>query len=95
MDLYIYYTIQPGDAALALQRVTQVQQQVAAAYDIVPQRKRRVDRNDGMQTWMEIYLAVPSGFDQVIAQAAAENGLTALAQGERHVEYFTELTPCA
>ncbi|MEC5217091.1 hypothetical protein RCH09_002048 [Actimicrobium sp. GrIS 1.19] len=95
MDLYIYYTIQAGDAALALQRVTQLQQQLAAAYDIVPQRKRRVDQSDGVQTWMEIYPAVPPGFDRVIAQAAAEHGLTALAQGERHVEYFSELTPCA
>lgn len=95
MDIYVYYTIRTDDAALARQRVDTLQQRLNAGYDIRAGLRRRPEEKDGLQTWMEIYPAVPAGFEDVIERAAAEEGVTALAQGRRHVEQFVEVAPCA
>ena len=94
MEIYIYYAIREQDAALARQRVEALQQRIASDYGIVSRLKRRPESINATQTWMETYSAVPAGFDQVIEQVAAQNGLSALVQGERHIEYFVDLPPC-
>lgn len=95
MDIYLYYTIREADASLTRTRVTALQQRLSRAYDIQPAVRRRSETRDGLQTWMEIYPDVPTGFDSVIEQAAGEEGLTKLATNGRHVEVFMELPPCA
>ncbi|MFT5588955.1 MAG: hypothetical protein ACI9ZF_001127 [Bradyrhizobium sp.] len=95
MDIYVYYSIRTDDAALARQRVDTLQQRLNAGYDIRSRLRRQPEEKNGLQTWMEIYLAVPAGFEDVIERAAAEEGVTAMAQGSRHVEQFVEVTTCA
>jgi hypothetical protein len=91
MDIYIYYAIRDADCALAQRRVHALQQQLIDAYQIRAHCKRRPETHDGLQTWMEIYLDVPSSFDSVIEPAAAAAGLTDMAQNGRHIEHFMEL----
>ena len=95
MDIYLYYTIREADAANARARVDALQRRLAADYNITTGLRRRPETHDGLQTWMEIYPEVPQGFDSVIEQIAAEEGVTALTTNGRHVEYFMELPPCA
>ena len=95
MDIYLYYTIRETDAAVAQARVVALQQRLGNAYEITTALRRRPETRDGLQTWMEIYRDVPASFDRVIAQAAAEEGVTELAGNGRHVEYFMKLPPCA
>lgn len=95
MDIYLYYTVREVDAALTRTRVAALQHRLGNAYDIKPTVRRRPEQRDGLQTWMEIYPDVPTGFDSVIEQAADEEGLTELATNGRHVEVFIELPPCA
>ena len=95
MDIYLYYTIRESDAAIAQARVRTVFQYLVDAYRISAAVKRRQQSNNGLQTWMEIYVGVPSAFDRVIEQAAAEHGLAELAQAGRHIEYFEDLPACA
>ena len=94
VDIYVYYTIAVTDASRARQAVTSLQRQLGQSYDVAARVKRRVERLDGLQTWMEIYSQAPHGFEVVVEQLAAEAGLTALAQGKRHVEIFEDLGPC-
>jgi hypothetical protein len=62
---------------------------------VAGQLKRRPEAKDGMQTWMEIYLATDPAFAAALSFAAHEAGLAALTHGERRTEIFTDLTPCA
>lgn len=95
MDLYIYYTVNPADATDVARRIGALQRHLASAYDIKSHLKQRLDEPAALETWMEIYNDVPTGFDRVIAQASKEHGIDGLIQGIRHVEYFADLAPCA
>ena len=44
---------------------------------------------------MEIYLAIPEGFDATLAHAVEHAELDALIDGARHAEYFMDIAPCA
>ena len=91
MDIYIYYTIKDSDCDIAKRRVAELQHGLSDRYGINAQCKRRPEVRDDLQTWMEIYLNVPVGFEQSIEQAAAEIGLSDMAQNNRHIEHFMDL----
>lgn len=95
MDLYIYYRVAPGRAGELHRRVTAMQARLAAETGVDVALKRRPGESGGLQTWMEIYLAVPAGFEARLAQAVEDAGLSSLAEGERHTEQFQDFTPCA
>ena len=95
MDLYLYYTIRESDVAIAQPRVRAVFQYLADAYGVSATLKRRQQTSNGLQTWMEIYSNVPSGFDRVIEQAATDHGVADLIHAGRHIEYFEDLPACA
>ncbi len=95
MDIYLYYTIRESDVAIARPRVKAVFQALFDAYGVSAALKRRQQSSNGLQTWMEIYFNVPSGFDRVIEQVATEQGVADLAQAGRHIEYFEDLPACA
>lgn len=95
MDIYLYYTIRIADAPLAQAHALALHRQLVNSYGIGASLKRRQQDNDGLQTWMEIYLDVPTGFGSVIEQGAIECGLAALAQNGRHIEYFEDMPACA
>lgn len=95
MDLYIYYRV-PCEHALALQeRVAALQLSMSREYGIVAGLKRRPEEKDDRQTWMEIYQAVPEGFDTVLEGAVARAGLSELIDGRRNTEYFVDVSTCA
>jgi hypothetical protein len=89
-DLYIYYRVRDDHAALMAPRVRAMQAALGTG-----QLKRRPGSNDGLQTWMEIYLSAADGFESRLQGALREAGLEELIQGPRHVEIFTEVEPCA
>jgi hypothetical protein len=68
-DLYIYYKVRDGHADELELRVRMMQ----ANWDWRPactaKLKRRPEAKDGMQTWMECYLATGTGFDAALAAA--------------------------
>ncbi|OWW20020.1 DUF4936 family protein [Noviherbaspirillum denitrificans] len=93
MDLYIYYRVR-GDNAPALHaRVTAMQQRIANGVAVA--LKRRPEEKDGLQTWMEVYLAVPEGFEAILQDAVAKDGLAGLIEGPRHTEHFVDIPACA
>ncbi|MGZ3181086.1 MAG: DUF4936 family protein [Telluria sp.] len=85
-DLYVYYRVRAGDAAALAPLVRAMQAALGAG-----QLKRRPDEKDGVQTWMEVYPAIPAGFAQRLDAAAAAAGLLDLLDGPRHTEIFTDL----
>lgn len=95
MDLYIYYRVRSEDASALHDRATIMQQHLVSAHGIVAGLKRRPEEKEGRQTWMEIYLAVPPGFEAVLEEAVARDGLAALIDGQRHTEHFVDISPCA
>ena len=95
MDLYIYYRVPSAAATELRQRVQAMQAQLAAGSGVVAALKKRPVEKDGMQTWMEVYPAVPDGFENLLEQAVAHAGLAALIDGERHTEHFLDFTSCA
>lgn len=95
MDLYIYYRVCNDNAAALCERVRAMQRCLAREYGIVTALKRRPQEKDGRQTWMEIYQAVPAGFDTALERAVAQAGLHALTEGPRNVEYFLDVSTCA
>lgn len=93
-DLYIYYQVREADTAVLHGAVAAMQGALAASWGIRPQLKRRPQAQEGKQTWMEIYPAVPDGFDAALAAAVQQSGLLPLTAGPRHSEVFMDLISC-
>ncbi len=104
MDLYVYYRAQPDDALAIRTGVDDLQQQLRRAcsvrcglklrpppFEAGQQGKTREEQD----TWMEIYLAVPVGFEETLAAAVAASPLQQLIDGDRHIEHFLDCLPCA
>lgn len=94
-DLYIYYQVGDADAPALHAAVLAMQAALRQRHPVAPQLKRRPESQDGKQTWMEIYSAVPAEFAAALADAAQQAGLSAWIAGARHTEIFTDIAPCA
>lgn len=95
MDLYIYYTARAELADALTARVLEMQARLAAKCGVAASLKRRPAEKDGRHTWMEVYQAVPEGFDAILDDAVEQSALATLIEGERHVEYFMDASACA
>jgi hypothetical protein len=95
MDLYIYYRAACAHEHEVRKRVTGMQKALAVQYGVTGALKRRPEPKDGRHTWMEVYAAAPDGFESVLASAVCHAGLAALIEGERHIEFFMDIHPCA
>lgn len=95
MDLYIYYRVRASDADAFQQKATAMQSELQGHDTVNAALKRRPDVQDGMHTWMEVYLATTPDFEARLAQAVIANGLPAFIQGPRHTEQFVDLSSCA
>jgi hypothetical protein len=91
MDLYIYYKVRDADVASLQGAVRVMQAGLLASHGVPGQLKRRPDSKEGMQTWMEVYAAVPAGFTEALDAAVQQAGLAALTSGPRHTEVFTDV----
>lgn len=94
-DLYVYYKVRVEQADALAPLVRAMQARLARSHGVAGQLKRRPEAKDGMQTWMEVYLATAPAFAAALSFAANEAGLSGLIAGERRTEIFTDLTPCA
>lgn len=94
-DLYIYYQVRDEHADALELRLRIMQAELGAVTGVYGDIKRRPGSQDGLQTWMEVYLGTGPGFDHALAAAGKEAELSELIEGERHTEVFTDLSPCA
>lgn len=95
MDLYVYYQV-PTEQADRLQAAVRAMQiSVAGEQGVMGSLKRRPEEQNGRHTWMEIYPAIPDGFDKALTHAVEQAQLATLINGPRHNEYFMDVTPCA
>ena len=95
MEMYVYYRVATSHAQQLKSRVLAMQARLKEQYAIDVALKRRPDEAAGMHTWMEVYLAVPEGFEARLQQAVQEADLPALIHGPRHIEYFLDSASCA
>lgn len=95
VDLYVYYKVRSEDCARLAPLVRGMQQDLATREGVSVQLKRRPGDSDGLQTWMEVYPAVPAGFDAVLARAVDGASFVSMLAGPRRTEVFTDLPPCA
>lgn len=95
MDLYIYYRVRAIDAGLFQEKALAMQHDLARECAIVTALKRRPDEQDGMHTWMEVYLDVTENFETRLNQAVAASRLSSLIAGTRHTEQFLDVPSCA
>lgn len=95
MDIYVYYRVPLGNTSALQQQATAMQARLARHYKITLKLQRRAQANDGMHTWMEVYLNVPDDFESALSAAVIANQLEALIDGARHTEYFLDVAPCA
>jgi hypothetical protein len=94
VDLYVYYKVRDADTPQLAPLVRAMQAILAGSEGVSVQLKRRPGNNDGLQTWMEVYPAVPAGFDALLTRAVIDAGLEPLLAGPRRVEVFMDLPPC-
>ncbi|MFC5512523.1 DUF4936 family protein [Massilia jejuensis] len=93
VDLYVYYKVRDENAARLAPLVRALQSRVIEAG--AARLLRRPGGGDGVQTWMEVYPAVPERFADALAAAAGSAGFEGLVEGPRRVEVFVEFPPCA
>jgi hypothetical protein len=94
-DLYVYYKVRDEHAGQLALRLRALQAELGLATGIHGELKRRPEAKNGVQTWMECYLATGTGFDAALASAVLHAGVSELIDGERHIEVFTDVSPCA
>lgn len=94
-DLYIYYRVPEQQAAQLAPRVQAMQARLFASHGVAGQLKRRPDTSDGMQTWMEIYLATGAAFQGALDAAVQQAALSDHIDGKRHTEVFMDVQTCA
>ncbi|TCS39494.1 uncharacterized protein DUF4936 [Paucimonas lemoignei] len=95
MDLYVYYRVDCAHAELLCQRVMGLQAELSRRCGVSAALKRRPEAKDGRHTWMETYLNIPDGFDAILTQTVSQSRVAELIDGERHTEYFMDITTCA
>ena len=95
MDLYVYYHVRSSECDGFRAKVLAMQHNLARACGVVTALKRRPGEKDGLQTWMEVYLAVDADFESRLNQAVAAHGLSEWIQGPRHTEQFLDVSLCA
>ncbi len=95
MDLYIYYKVACTHAAALQVAVGNMQAALAEAHGVACELNRRPHEQDGWHTWMEVYRAVPAGFEAALNQALQGFSLADLIDGTRHAEYFRDISSCA
>jgi hypothetical protein len=88
MDYYIYYRVRDAQALSLREKVLPMQAALQRQYQVDTALKRRPDVHNGCQTWMEVYLAAPEGFDAALADASAAAQIAPHIDGERHIERF-------
>jgi hypothetical protein len=91
MNLYIYYRVQCERAPQLQQCAVAMQAALLKKHGVAAELQRRHHTQNGQHTWMEIYRAVPDGFDAILAHAVAESGLIPMIDGERHMEFFLDV----
>ena len=94
-DLYIYYKVSERNADALELRLRMMQAELGALTGVYGEIKRRPDSRDGLQTWMEIYVGTGDGFDTALSAAERDASLSELIEGDRRVEVFMDLSPCA
>jgi hypothetical protein len=94
-DLYVYYRVRVEDATPLQAQVATMQAKLQRECGVVTALKRRPEAKDGRHTWMEVYLAVPDGFDAVLERSVEQAQLARLIDGERHAERFLDAGSCA
>jgi hypothetical protein len=95
MDLYVYYQVPTEQAENLAACVRAMHIFLAEEQGVKGTLKRRPEEQNGRHTWMEIYPAIPDGFDKALERAADKAGLRSLIVGTRHNEYFMDAGPCA
>ncbi len=94
-DWYIYYRVRTEHAGLLQERAGAMQSRLRQSMGIRCSLKKR-HLEDGLQdTWMEVYLAAPGNFEELLAQEVLAANLEELIIGERHPEHFMDVTTCA
>lgn len=91
MDFYVYYQVEEKNAQALQVRIIEMQQNLRASLGVESALKRRPATFDNIQTWMEIYLAVPGNFDVILADAITEYDISSLIKADRHIEQFMDL----
>ncbi len=98
MDIYIYYKVDTRHAALLEQRLVALQATLSSDWQVGIALKRREESDaqaHSLQTWMEIYSDVPEGFLTALEKAIEASDIKSLIAGERHHEFFRDVTVCA
>ena len=91
MHLYVYYKAAAADAAQLQEKVGRMQAQLGVPASLC----RRPEEKDGQHTWMEVYPAAASGFEEHLESAVQQAGLANIIRGDRHAEHFVEVLSCA
>ncbi len=87
----MYYKVGKLQSADLGQQIKVMQQTLATTTGVCTLLKRRPETDAGLQTWMEIYLAVPDDFEATLDRAVSAAGLSALIEGSRHLERFMDI----
>ncbi|HWZ48359.1 MAG TPA: DUF4936 family protein [Herbaspirillum sp.] len=102
MDLYIYYRSPRAQAQQLQAQVNAMQADLRRKHNIAAALKRRPPQithtsataPEALDTWMEVYLAVPDDFEDALQRAFDLAAYAALIDGTRHIEHFLDCTPC-
>jgi hypothetical protein len=89
---YVYYRIDPAQAALAAGRIDAL---LGAMAEHCSQPPRRLIRCDDSATWMEIFEGIADfkRFEAALNAGAQTFNCAAFTRGDRHLECFVPASP--
>lgn len=72
-----------------------MQRSLSEKYGIICAIKRRPNDQNGLHTWMEVYLATPRNFEASLKDALSQTDIPTFIEGQRNLEYFLDYSICA
>lgn len=91
LSVYVYYRVPVLHATALKEAVGALQKGLTGRLGVPAALKRRPEAQDGKHTWMEVYDAVPDGFEAELRGAVDAAGIRQWIDGDRHAEYFQDV----
>lgn len=94
MDCYVYFKAEVRHRQQVILQVSRLISQIRQLHGITGMLQCRPQASQGLQTWMEVYRDVPEDFSAYLHSAVDATDLAGLIHGERHHEYFMDVSLC-
>jgi Domain of unknown function (DUF4936) len=91
LDLFVYYRVPANQESAYLAQTRTLLAQLRQTSGIEGRLSRRPEAKEGLHTWMESFLDLPTAKEAAVSAHLADPRSASFIEGERHTERFVRL----